>query len=48
MIGKAGHFLKRIIWLVIIGTMVAFHNFYQKEFKVVEDVKQEIIEDKEE
>lgn len=42
------HSIKKIIWLLIVGTMIAFHNFYQQEFKGVEKQSLEIVEDEEE
>ncbi|WP_420317371.1 hypothetical protein [Ekhidna sp.] len=40
---------KRIMWVAIIGTMIAFHNTYNQEFKSIDDVKQEqVIKDEEE
>jgi hypothetical protein len=47
MMTKFFRFLKRIIWVSIFGTMIAFHNFYQQEFKAVEDVRQEVVEEEE-
>ena len=34
--------------MAIIGTMIAFHNTYKQEFKSLDDVRQEIIEEDEE
>jgi hypothetical protein len=47
MMTKFFRFLKRIIWVSLFGTMIALHNFYQKEFHAVEDVKQEVVEEEE-
>ncbi|WP_424962602.1 hypothetical protein [Ekhidna sp.] len=40
--------IKRILWVAIIGTMIAFHNTYNQEFKSLDDVRQEIVEEDEE
>ena len=37
--------LKRLIWILLVGVMVAFHNAYNKEFTSIETVKQELVED---
>ncbi len=36
------------MWVAIIGTMIAFHNIYNQEFKSIEDVNQEIVQEDEE
>ena len=41
-------FLKRCLWLVLVGTMIAFHNVYRQEFKAKDPVEVVIIEDEEE
>ena len=48
MMGTLYRFIRRMLWVVIVGTMIAFHNFYQQEFKNVEDTRQEIVEEEEE
>ncbi|WP_420576554.1 hypothetical protein [Ekhidna sp.] len=40
--------IRRFFWVMIIGVMIAFHNTYNQEFKSIDDVKQEIIEEEEE
>lgn len=40
-------FLRRLIWTLMVGLMIAFHNFYQKEFQGVDEVTQEIVEEEE-
>ena len=40
--------LKRVVWIVLVGTMIAFHNAYKQEFKSLDDVQTEIKEDEEE
>ena len=40
--------MKRILWVAIIGTMIAFHNTYNQELKSLDDVRQEIVEEDEE
>ncbi|MEP1034130.1 hypothetical protein [Ekhidna sp.] len=35
--------LKRVCWVAIIGTMIAFHNMYNQEFKSVEENRIEMI-----
>ena len=30
--------VKRVIWLIIIGMMIAFHNTYKQEFKSIDQV----------
>ncbi|WP_425389524.1 hypothetical protein [Ekhidna sp.] len=42
---KLWKFIKRIFWVAIIGTMIAFHNTYNQEFKSLDDVRQEIEEE---
>ncbi|WP_462253736.1 hypothetical protein [Ekhidna sp.] len=34
-------FLKRLVWVSVIGLMIAFHNTYNQEFKSLDDVSQE-------
>ena len=48
MIKSVIRFVKRTAWVLIVGTMIAFHNYYQQEFKGVEDTRQEIVEEEEE
>ncbi|MEQ6168428.1 hypothetical protein AAOE16_14635 [Ekhidna sp. MALMAid0563] len=45
---KLWKFLIRVWWVAIIGTMIAFHNTYNQEFKSLDDVRQEIVEEDEE
>ncbi|WP_179213269.1 hypothetical protein [Ekhidna lutea] len=45
---KVWKLIKRMFWVAIIGTMIAFHNTYTQEFKSLDDVRQEIIEEDEE
>jgi len=44
---KALIFLKRALWTIIVGLVLAFHQTYEQEFKVVKKDDQEIKEDKE-
>ena len=37
--------LKRLVWVLIVGTMIAFHNAYKQEFKSLDDIQTEIKED---
>lgn len=48
MFAKILRFIQRALWILIVGTMIAFHNMYTQEFKALEDVTQEIVEDEEE
>ncbi|MEO9869720.1 hypothetical protein [Ekhidna sp.] len=45
---KLWKLIKRTFWVAIIGTMIAFHNTYNQEFKSLDDVKHEIVEEDEE
>ncbi len=48
MMGKALKLVKRILWLLIIGTMIAFHNTYKQEFKSIDEIEVVMEEDEEE
>ncbi|MEO1253638.1 MAG: hypothetical protein AAFY41_01955 [Bacteroidota bacterium] len=39
--------MKRVIWLLLIGTMIAFHNTYKKEFKSIDQIEVIVEEDEE-
>ncbi|MEM7296647.1 MAG: hypothetical protein AAF391_00095 [Bacteroidota bacterium] len=45
---KLWRFLKRGLWILIVGTCLALHNTYNQEFKSLDDVQTEIKEDEEE
>ncbi|MEP0985801.1 hypothetical protein [Ekhidna sp.] len=46
---KFWRIVKRVLWVAIIGTMIAFHNAYNQEFKSLDDINQEIeVRDEEE
>ena len=44
---KAFKLIRRILWLLIIGTMIAFHNTYKQEFKSIDEIEVVMEEDEE-
>ena len=43
---KVLRFIARLVWMILFGLFIAFHNMYEKEFKSLDDdSKIEIIDE---